>query len=100
MPSWGAKSTAAVLGRYHRLEGIPRDDQEWDIAVRGAARLAQNLRDHEAEVLLYRDLATLRRDVPLDEELSDLEWQGVPRTGFLWRNGMRGSPRTERPEPD
>lgn len=83
VPSWGAKSTSAVLGRYHRLEGIPRDDQEWDIAVRGAARLAQNLRDHEAEVLLYRDLATLRRDVPLDEELSDLEWQGVPRTEFL-----------------
>ena len=31
------------------------------------------------EVLLYRKLATLRRDVPLQEALAALEWSGVPR---------------------
>ena len=35
------------------------------------------------EALLYRFLAQLRRDVPLEEDLEDLEWQGVPRARFL-----------------
>jgi hypothetical protein len=33
--------------------------------------------------MLYKNLATLRRDVPLSEELADLEWRGVPRERFL-----------------
>ena len=32
------------------------------------------------EALLYRRLATLRTDVPLAEELADLEWRGVRRS--------------------
>ena len=29
--------------------------------------------------MLYRQLATLRTDVPLAERLADLEWRGAPR---------------------
>jgi hypothetical protein len=32
---------------------------------------------HHDEVLLYRLLARLRDDVPLEEELADLEWRGA-----------------------
>ena len=32
--------------------------------------------------LLFKELATLRRDVPLEESLGDLEWRGVPRRKF------------------
>ena len=39
LPGWGAKSSAAVLAHYDHLEAIPRDG-EWEVAVRGAARLA------------------------------------------------------------
>ncbi len=83
VPGWGAKSTGAVLGRYHRLEAIPRDSSEWDIKVRGAARLAENLTAHDDVVGLYRHLATLRRDVPLAESLADLEWRGAKRDEFV-----------------
>ena len=83
VPGWGAKSTGAVLGRYHKLEAIPPNPEDWDIKVGEAARLAENLASHASVVGLYRRLATLRRDVPLTESLSDLEWKGVKREEFL-----------------
>jgi 5'-3' exonuclease len=47
--------------------------------VRGAAALAQSLREHTADVELYRTLATLRTDVPLAETIDDLRWRGALR---------------------
>ena len=79
---WGAKSTSTVLARYVRLERIPTSDAEWDVKVRGAARLSQNLEASREEAALYRTLTTLRRDVPLEESLEDLEWQGVEQGAF------------------
>jgi 5'-3' exonuclease len=42
-----------------------------------AVRLAESLAGRREEAFLYRQLATLREDVPLKEELADLEWQGA-----------------------
>ncbi len=42
-----------------------------------AANLATSLEQHRQEAFLFRKLATLRVDVPLNESLSDLEWQGA-----------------------
>lgn len=83
LPGWGAKSASTVLSRYVHIEDIPEDADSWDLEVRGAARLAEVLREHEEEAMLFRVLTTLRRDVPLDESLDDLEWRGVPRAEFL-----------------
>lgn len=83
VPSWGAKSTSTVLARYVHLDRIPLDPTVWEVTVRGAARLADNLRDHLDEAILYRRLATLRRDVPIEENLADLEWRGVRREPYL-----------------
>lgn len=83
LPGFGAKTAAALLARYGHLEAIPRDGDDWEVAVRGAARLAATLRDRRDDVLLYRDLATLRTDVPLAGGLDDLRWEGVPRAEFL-----------------
>ena len=66
-----------MLKRYGHLEAIPEDAGEWDVQVRGLERLSGSLREHWEEVLLYRRLATLRRDVPLEEELGDLRWKGA-----------------------
>ena len=77
VPGWGKKSASTVLGRYPHLENIPADPSKWQLPVRGAVRLAQNLRLHQQEVFLYRDLATLRTDVDLAEQLEDLRWRGV-----------------------
>lgn len=80
LPGWGAKSAAAVLARFNHLEDIPQDASRWkvkDIAPGRAARLAETLTQRRDEALLYRQLATLRRDVPLSERLADLKWQGA-----------------------
>lgn len=83
LPGWGAKSAAAVLAHYDRLEDIPLDVGLWQVPVRGAGALAVTLRERIGEALLYRYLAQLRRDVPLAESLADLEWRGAPRETFL-----------------
>jgi len=83
IPGWGAKSTAAVLSRHRHIEAIPLEPARWQVGVRGAARLGENLLTHLEEALLYRYLATLRTDVPLPDALGDLRWQGVPRGRFL-----------------
>ena len=84
IPGWGAKTSSALLARYSRLEDIPSDPSLWDgVSVRGAARLAGSLSQRRVEAALYKRLATLRRDVPLREDLEDLCWKGVPRGRFL-----------------
>ena len=82
LQGWGARSAAAVLARYHHLEDIPESVRQWDVAVRNAALLSLTLREHWQEALLYRELATLRADAPIDGALDDLRWRGVPREPF------------------
>ncbi|MFP3914253.1 MAG: 5'-3' exonuclease H3TH domain-containing protein [Actinomycetota bacterium] len=82
LAGWGAKSTASVLARWGRLEMIPDDESKWDVAVRGSAKLAATLRENRELAGLYRDLTTLRRDVPLAESLEDLEWRGVDEPAY------------------
>ncbi len=77
IPRWGAKSAAAVLAHYRHLEKIPDDVSAWEVKVRGAKTLAQNLAAMREEAALYKELATLRIDVPLEESLDDLEWKGA-----------------------
>ncbi len=82
VPGFGEKAAAAVLARYERIEAIPDDGAAWDVAVRGASRLAATLAERREDALLYRKLATLIDDVPLTEAFEDLEWQGAPRAEF------------------
>jgi 5'-3' exonuclease len=77
IPGWGAKSASAVLSRFEHIESIPDDLEAWGISPGRAKRLAESLEGRREEALLYRQLATLRVDVPLEEKLDDLEWQGA-----------------------
>jgi len=77
VPSWGAKSASAVLYKFGHLEAIPDDHFQWGLPAGRALRLAENLRANKEEAFLYRRLATLRRDVPLEQSLNDLEWRGA-----------------------
>ena len=74
---WGAKSASAVLARFDHLESIPEDPRQLGLPLARASRLVESLGAHREEALFYRLLATLRDDVPLDEELADLEWRGA-----------------------
>ena len=60
---WGARSASAVLARYDHLESIPRLGERWDVAVRGAAKLANTLADNMELALLFRRIATVVTDI-------------------------------------
>ncbi len=79
IPRWGAKSAAMVLAKFAHLEDIPSDHETWGIKVRGAAVLAANLNAMHDDALLYRQLATLRLDVPIEQSVDDMEWCGPDR---------------------
>jgi 5'-3' exonuclease len=79
VPRWGKKAASALLSFYAHLEAIPHDDALWKVNVRGSRALALSLAEHYTASLLYRDLATLRRDVPLSESLDDLRYRGADR---------------------
>jgi 5'-3' exonuclease len=76
---WGAKSASTVLGKLLHLENISDDHERWGVKVRGGATLAHNLSEQRDDAVLYRRLATLRTDVPIDESLDDLRWTGPDR---------------------
>jgi 5'-3' exonuclease len=82
LPGFGAKTAAALLAKFQRLEDIPDDPRAWPPTVRGADRLARVLAAARPEALLYRQLTRLTTDVPLPETLDDLRWRGVPRAAF------------------
>jgi 5'-3' exonuclease len=79
IPGWGSKSAATVLSRYGGIDAIPDDPGTWRVTVRGRERLAAALRERREEAALYRRLATLRTDVPLEEGLDELRWRGAWR---------------------
>jgi 5'-3' exonuclease len=78
---WGPASAAVVLARYGHIEQIPASAAEWDVPVRGAARLASTLVAERERALLFRTLATLREDAPIGTSVDDLRWTG-PRGAF------------------
>ena len=73
---WGAKSAAAVLFRYDHLEAIPASADDWDVSVRGAAGLSATLAAERDQALLFKDLATLRSDLPVLASAEELRWTG------------------------
>ncbi len=80
IPGWGAKSASAVLTQYKQLEAIPKDSEKWkvgSISPGRAASLVESLTQNWEEALLFRKLATIRTDVPLQETLNDLKWRGA-----------------------
>ena len=91
LPGWGAKSASAALARYERLEAIPKLAAEWDVAVRGALRLATALAEQREQALLFRTLATLRTDAPLGVDVDGLRWRG-PRPEFEGWAARLGTP--------
>ena len=76
LPGWGAKSTAAVLRKFDHLESIPADGNEWGVDVVSPRALADTLNREREVALLFRTLATLRTDIPLFEDVDELEWKG------------------------
>lgn len=74
---WGAKSTAAALAKFRHIEAIPNDPKKLPLGLGRATTLVENLQQNYKDALLFRELSTLRTDVPLKENLDDLQWRGA-----------------------
>jgi 5'-3' exonuclease len=83
LPGWGAKTAAAVLAKFRRIEDIPQKSSEWGVSlsVRGGPILAATLVERRKEAMLYKRLATLKTNVRVGATPSALEWKG-PRKSF------------------
>lgn len=89
LPGWGAKSAAKVLARWGHLDRIPDDPRRWDVDVRGAGALAATLAAQRADAMLFRELATLRLDVPVFVSIDELRWQGPAAEVDALRDRLR-----------
>jgi 5'-3' exonuclease len=81
LPGWGAKAAAAVLSLYPHLEDIPKDVKDWNPAIRNGKKLCATLAESWGDALLFRTLATLRRDAPVFQDVDELRWKG-PNLSF------------------
>nr|HEX4318694.1 5'-3' exonuclease H3TH domain-containing protein [Kofleriaceae bacterium] len=84
LDGWGKSSAAKVLTEWRTIEAIPDDPAQWRVSgLRGADRLAQSLRDHRDDAMLYKLLATLRVDCPIACAPADLAWRGVDEPALV-----------------
>jgi 5'-3' exonuclease len=80
LQGWGAKSAAAVLAKFGHIEAIPADFRAWGVNATRPAALAQTLERERGNVLLFRELATLREDIALFDSVDELLWKGPTPT--------------------
>jgi 5'-3' exonuclease len=76
LPGWGPKSAAAVLAKFGHIDAIPDDHHAWGVEVARARSLAATLARDRELAGLFRQLATLRTDVPVFESVDELAWTG------------------------
>lgn len=81
LPGWGAKSSSTVLDRYGSIDQIPAAAGQWDITIRNGAKLANTLDENRELALLFRRIATIELDAPVDDSVDALEWTG-PTSDF------------------
>jgi 5'-3' exonuclease len=74
---WGAASTSSVLAKFKHIESIPKDPKKLPLGLGRATTLVENLQQNYKDALLFKELSTLREDVPLKGNLKDLEWKGA-----------------------
>jgi 5'-3' exonuclease len=76
LAGWGAKSAARVLAAFGHIERIPDDHRQWGVDVARAGMLAAVLKRDRAQALLFRELATIRTDVAVFDDVDELAWRG------------------------
>ncbi len=76
LQGWGAKSAAAVLAKFGHLENIPADWRSWGVNCARPGALSLTLEQNRELAMLFRDLATLRTDIPVFDSVDQLEWHG------------------------
>lgn len=73
---WGSISASRVLMKFKHIEQIPKDVRDWMVNVSNAGRLSSTLKSNWEHALLFRKLATLITDGPIQNCVDDLKWTG------------------------
>jgi 5'-3' exonuclease len=73
---WGAISASRVLMKFKHIEHIPKNVSDWMVNVSNAGRLSSTLKSNWEHALLFRKLATLVTDGPVQNCVDDLKWIG------------------------
>jgi len=94
LAGWGAKSASAVLAKFKHLELIPQDWRSWGVNVARPGALSIALEKDRKLALLFRDLATIRTNIPVFESVDDLEWKGPTAAFDAFKARFDPSPRT------
>ena len=73
VPKVGAKTAVALLQHYDHIEDMLADlEGVAGLALRGAKSLSQRLDEHRDDALMSKDLATIRCELELDVEPTEL----------------------------
>ncbi len=81
LSGFGKTTARLLLAKFKHLENIPEKASAWELPLRGAPALAATLTEQRKLALLFKDLATLRRSVPVRATEERLRWTG-PRRSF------------------
>ncbi len=76
LPGWGPKSASTVLAKFEHIDAVPDDYRTWGLTFPRAESLAGTLARNRELAMLFRQLATLRTDVPVFDSVDELHWQG------------------------
>lgn len=68
VPGIGPKKAADLISKYGTLEAILADADN----IKG--KMGENLREHKEDALVSRDVATIRKDAPVDIDLDSLRF--------------------------
>tara|TARA_B100001029_G_scaffold179879_1_gene191978 strand:+ start:7130 stop:9919 length:2790 start_codon:yes stop_codon:yes gene_type:complete len=75
IPGIGQKVALALLNKYKNLENIYKNIEDIpDLNVRGAARVQRLLEEHKNNAFLSRELATIKKDAPLNLDFGQSEF--------------------------
>ena len=76
LQGWGAKSASAVLAKFKHIDQIPADWRRWGVNCARPGALSITLEKDRKLAMLFRDIATIRTDIPVFDSVDALEWNG------------------------
>jgi 5'-3' exonuclease len=83
VPGIGRKTAMSLMQKFESLDDLyARLDEVATLNIRGAAKLADRLREHEAAARLAQSLTIIQKEVPIVTTLSELRWEGPDLTAF------------------
>ena len=68
----GPKTASSLVSKYGDIQSIYKNSKEWVEEVRGGERIKDFLDNNFEDIKLFKDLATLRLDVPLSSSINEL----------------------------